>query len=285
MSQGVFRFVARMSRRALTFVALAGIASFAFAQSPPSAATPAPRTLRVLFVGNSLVYVNDLPAALRAVAAAQPTPVRIETQTFVAPGGTVAARWKDGKAAAALAGGHWDALVLQERGGLLACMVDAEQRTQAECRASDRAHRDFAAKAKAANTRVLLLATWGPDATWQSKLDRAAKQLAGRIDATIVPAGPALRRHAAKHGDAATFPDGIHPSLPATLVMAAQLHRAIVGTAPTATDVTLDFTLLPANAAVNGDSPMESQSALRGTPRKVVVKADAMAALIDAANL
>ena len=83
---------------------------------------------------------------------AQPTPVAIETQTFVAPGGTIADRWKDGHAAAALASGHWDVLVLQERGGLLACMVDPEQRTQSECRASDRAHRDFAAKAKAAKT-------------------------------------------------------------------------------------------------------------------------------------
>jgi len=271
-------------------IALACIAPIAFAQSTPASApasTPVPtqRMLRVLFVGNSLVYVNDLPATLRALAAAQPTPVRIETQTFVAPGGTVAERWKDGKAAAALADGHWDAIVLQERGGLLACMVDAEQRTQSECRASDRAHRDFAAKAKAANARVLLLATWGPDAAWQSKLDRAAKQLAGRIDATIVPAGPVLRRYANKHGNEATFPDGIHPSLPATLVMAVQLHRAIIGTAPRATDVTLDFALLPVNAAVDAGSPMESQAALRGSPRKVVVKADAISALIDAANL
>jgi hypothetical protein len=31
-----------------------------------------PRELRVLFVGNSLTYVNNLPATLRALAAAQP---------------------------------------------------------------------------------------------------------------------------------------------------------------------------------------------------------------------
>lgn len=107
-------------------------------------APQAPRTLRVLFVGNSLVYVNNLPAVLRAVAGAQPVPVVIDTQTFVAPGGTVAERWKDGHAAAALASGHWDFVVLQERGGLLACMVDPDQRTSADCRASDAAHRAFA---------------------------------------------------------------------------------------------------------------------------------------------
>ena len=153
----------------------------------------APRKLRVLFVGNSLTYVNDLPSTLRALAASQPTPVSIETQTFVAPGGSLSDRWNDGKAAAALDAGHWDALVLQERGGVLACMVESEQRSSADCRASDRAHREFAARAKSANTQVYVLATWGPNDVWQTKLDRAAKQIASRIDAQVIPAGKALR--------------------------------------------------------------------------------------------
>jgi hypothetical protein len=263
--------------RAFAFVLLA----LAFATH---AQDTAPRKLRVLFVGNSLTYVNDLPATLRALAAAQPTPVSIETQTFVAPGGTVAERWDDGKAAAALGEGHWDAVVLQERGGLLACMVDSEQRSQRDCRASERAHREFAARAKAAGAKTYVLATWGPDATWQTKLDRAAKQIAGRIDATVVPAGSSLRALAQRNGDKATFPDGVHPSLMATLVMAVQLHQAIVGTAPQPVDVTLDFALLPANAAITPDTPMESQAQLKGHPQKVLVKADAIAATIAAAK-
>ena len=101
-------------RRTLLALLLLALSSFAHAQEST------PRKLRVLFVGNSLTYVNDLPSTLRAIAAAQPTPVTIETQTFVAPGGSLADRWNDGKAAAALGAGHWDALVLQERGGVLA---------------------------------------------------------------------------------------------------------------------------------------------------------------------
>ena len=247
-------------------------------------ASQAPRTLRVLFVGNSLVYVNNLPATLRAVAKAQPTPVVIDTQTFVAPGGTVAERWSDGHAADALAAGQWDFVVLQERGGLLACMVDPEQRTSSECRASDHAHREFARAAKAAGARVLLLSTWGPDKAWQGKLDRAAQQLAGRLDAGVVPAGHALRAYAAQHGQEATFPDKLHPSVAATLVMAAQLHRAIVGALPQATDVLLDFALLPVRAAVKPDAPMEAQAQLQGDGRKLLVKADAMQALVEAAR-
>src|SRR5688572_27063200 len=133
------------------------------AEPAVAATTTAPRELRVLFVGNSLVYVNNLPATLRALAAAHVTPVRITTATFVAPGGTVAERWKDGHAAAALRSSKWDAIVLQERGGLLACMVDAEQRAQGECRASERAHKQFAELAREHGARTLLLATSGPD--------------------------------------------------------------------------------------------------------------------------
>lgn len=45
------------------------------------AATPEPERpeLRVLFVGNSLVYANNLPGLLRALAAAQPSGPRIVT--------------------------------------------------------------------------------------------------------------------------------------------------------------------------------------------------------------
>ena len=279
----MMRAMARRTCPAL-FLALAMPLLLALAGLARAQDAAAPRTFHVLFVGNSLTYVNDLPATLRAIAASQPTPVTIETQTFVAPGGTLAERWDDGHAAAALGQGHWDAVVLQERGGLMACMVDSAQRMGSECRASERAHKDFAARAKAAGARTLLLATWGPDTAWQAKLDRAAKQMASRIDARVVPAGTALRALARRNGEGATFPDGVHPSLVATLVMAVQLHQAIVGTAPQATDVTLDFALLPANAAIKPDAPMESQAQLKGSGNKVLVKADAIAATIAAAR-
>ena len=246
--------------------------------------TTAPRELRVLFVGNSLVYVNNLPATLRALADAQATPVRITTATFAAPGGTVAERWKDGHAAAALRGGTWDAIVLQERGGLLACMVDAEQRAQGECRASERAHKQFADLAREHGARTLLLATWGPDEAWQLKLDRAIKQLASRTSAEVIPAGSVLRAYAAEHPQTPTFPDKVHPSLPATLIMAAQLYRAITGSDAQARDVTIDFPLLPANALVKADAPMEGQPQLAGNGKRIVVKADAIAMLLGASK-
>jgi hypothetical protein len=272
--------IRRFAFSAVLFVL--AVVPMAHAQSPAPA--PAPKTYRVMFVGNSLTYVNNLPAMVRALAAAQPTPVRIETQTFVAPGGSLAERWKDGAAAKALGEGHWDALVLQERGGLLACMVDPEQRSSSECRLSDRAHRDFAARAKAVGARTYVLATWGPDDSWQARLDRAAKQMAARIDADVIPAGTTLRHYANQHGEKKTFPDGTHPSVPATVIMAAQVYRALVGSDAQAADITIDFWLLPPNAALQPAHPIESQPHLQGDGKRMVFAAAAVAPLLAEAK-
>ena len=89
----------------------------------PSGARPASERphYRVLFIGNSLIYVNNLPAVLAALAAAQPEPVVIATATYVQGGGSIAERWADGAAASALRRGGWDAVILQERGALPEC--------------------------------------------------------------------------------------------------------------------------------------------------------------------
>jgi hypothetical protein len=274
MSQTIQRFAFSALLFGLAMVPIA------HAQSPAPAA--APKTYRVMFIGNSLTYVNNLPGMVRALAAAQPAPVHIETQTFVAPGGSLAERWQDGAAAKALDEGHWDALVLQERGGLMACMLDPDQRSTSDCRMSERAHREFAARAKAVGARTYVLATWGPDDSWQARLDRAAKQMAGRIDAAVIPAGTTLRHYANQHGEKKAFPDGTHPSLPATVIMAAQVYRALVGSDAQAADVTIDFWLLPPDAALQPANPIESQPHLQGTG--MVFAAAAVAPLLAEAK-
>ena len=254
-------------------------------------AAPAPaRELRVLFVGNSLTYVNNLPRLLHAMAASQPGRPAITTMTYAAPGGTVAERWADGHAAAALRDGHWDVLVLQDRGGLLACLVDSERRQESECRASERAHRDFAELAGSRGSRVLLLATWGPDGDWQRRLDEAIRKLSGKLrsggaDVAVVPAGSTLRAWARRQpADAPAFPDGVHPGLPASLVMAAQLYRAVAGEDAQPHDLAIDFPLLPANALVKPGAPLESQAQLAGDGHGLLLKADALAPLLEAAR-
>jgi hypothetical protein len=69
--------------------------------------------IHVLFIGNSLTYVNDLPKMVAELAkAGKQRPLRYERET---PGGcTLEKHWKDGKALAKIRSRKWDFVVLQD---------------------------------------------------------------------------------------------------------------------------------------------------------------------------
>ena len=75
------------TRRRLLLAAACLLASLLAASSfAQEAKKPASKALRVLFVGNSYCYVNDLPGMLRDLAKSQPKGVQIEVES-VTPGG------------------------------------------------------------------------------------------------------------------------------------------------------------------------------------------------------
>lgn len=255
----------------------------ALAGSAP-AASPQRPVQRILLIGNSLIYTQNVPGLLRALAVAQAEGPTIETATFVAPGGTLAERWKDGAAAKALRENDWDAVVLQERGGLLACMASSEQRQQPECRASQRAHKQFADLAKSRGARVLLFGTWGPDAAWQQNLDRGLAAIARNTGTEIVELGEMLRAQDKRQPSTPMFSDGVHASLEGAVLIAARLYRGIAGRAPVAAELELDFALLPANAAIKPELPIERQPQLARTGKPLRIPANSIAGLIAVAN-
>jgi len=248
-------------------------------------ASPSERpTRRVLFVGNSLVYVQNVPGLLRALSKAQAGGPVIETATFVAPGGTLAERWKDGAAAKAIREEKWNVVVLQERGGVLACLASPQRRQEPDCRASERAHKQFADLAKSRGARVLLYGTWGPDSAWQQNLDRGQTLVSRSSGAEVVELGEMLRAQDKRQPATPMFSDGIHASLEGAVMIAARLYRGIVGTAPKANDLELDFALLPPNAAIKPELPIEKQPQLAATGKSVRVPADSIAGLLAVAN-
>jgi hypothetical protein len=73
----------------------------------------ASRPLRVLFIGNSYTYVNDLPRMLARIAATAGTPPAITTDQVVQGGATLHDHWNDGVAQARIAKEQWTHVVLQ----------------------------------------------------------------------------------------------------------------------------------------------------------------------------
>lgn len=238
------------------------------------------RQYRVLLVGNSLTYTNNLPALLRAVGASQGTP--IVTETWVAPDGTLAERWRDGHVADALRARKFDAVVLQEMGGLAGCLASASQQRKAPCAASTHAHEEFSRLATAHGAKTLLLTTWARDARGQARIDRGMRQLAVDTGATLLDGAAAIESMRKSQPSIRPYPDGTHPSTQASLMLAVALYRGITGTVPVARDLRVTAPLLPVNAAVSGSSALETQAALAGAGQVTVVPASLVAPLVNA---
>ena len=244
------------------------------AQEPPA------KEYRVLLVGNSLTYTNNLPALLRAVGASQGT--TITTETYAAPGGTLSERWRDGKAAEALRARKFDVVVLQEIGGQVGCLASASRTRTAPCAATVQAHESFAALAKASGAKTLLFTTWSHDERMQGRINRGMRQLAKDNDATLFNAAAAIGALYKAVPATTPYPDGTHPSTQASLMMAVALYRDITGNAPAPKPLRVGGPLLPVNAAVSAASPLETQSALAGDGKVTVVPVALIEPLVKA---
>jgi hypothetical protein len=254
---------------------------------PPTATQAAsglpdrPPELRVMLVGNSLTYANNLPALLRAVGAAEGRP--IGTETFAAPGGTLSERLADGAVTRALQERHFDAVVLQEQGGhLAACMSSPSAQRKAPCAASRKAYATITEQARARGAKVVLMATWGPDERWDARLARSVELHAKATGSETFHAARALQALRTAMPGVQLIPDGIHPSTQGALILALALYRNLTGEPAAAHPLRIDAPLLPINAAVSPSMPLESQPALAGDGKTTMVPVELVAPLVEA---
>lgn len=73
---------------------------------------PAGKPVRVLFIGNSLTFSNDLPAVVQSIAAS--LKVRLEYDACTMGGANLEDHWRHGKCKQMLDGSKWDYVVLQQ---------------------------------------------------------------------------------------------------------------------------------------------------------------------------
>lgn len=150
---------------------------------PTPTEMPMPQ-VRLLFIGNSLTYGNDLPGLVKqvAIAAGQPAP----TVKMVASGGyNLEDHWNDGAARKALAEGRWDYVILQQGpSSLSASQKDLLTWT-----------RRFAPEIRRAGGRPALYMVWPEKArlaVWRD-VGIAYAAAAADVDGLLLPAGDAWR--------------------------------------------------------------------------------------------
>ena len=192
-----------------------------------AATSPTARNDNVLFVGNSLTYVGNLPAVFAALSSNDGRSVT--SDMIVRGGATLTQRVADGSVARALERKKYAALVLQERGGDLLCSFGPES-----CAESRQAIRALADLAKRKRVTVVLLGTYQSNPLASRGLVDSESAAAAEASIPYIEVSETLQRFQLTAPELTWFaPDGMHPGKDLTLLNAILLHRALWGSLPT----------------------------------------------------
>jgi hypothetical protein len=216
--------------------------------------------LRVVFVGNSYTYTNDLPMLFRALVHSQNPQRDVQTEAFVTPGGYLNERWREGVVQRYLKANRVDVLVLQEAGGWLRCADSAPLRSTFACTDSLRTHRRYAEFAARLGVRTVVFGTWGADVREQSSISRVTRRLSKAIDALPADAGEAILALRKLDPQAELFTDRIlHPSPDVSMLAAVMLYARIEGWLPEARTIMLEQPLISVAAQPDARIPLSMQ--------------------------
>src|ERR1043166_7843017 len=194
-------------------------------------------SVSVLFVGNSLTQVNDLPGVFKQFAEESPLHLTVEGSAITPGGAFLYDHWNHGQAVAMLRDKHPNFLILQGQSTEPLSARESFSRGAAL----------FKSEADRVGGTTIMFATWarpandpyykeassgGSPATMQAGLDAAYASVANDIGARLAPVGVAFTR---VQNDAPKIQllDGTqHPSPAGTYLAAAVLFRAMFNVPP-----------------------------------------------------
>jgi hypothetical protein len=183
---------------------------------------------RVLFVGNSYTFVNDLPACVSRIDPG------LATFSVTAGGQTLSGHLREGMALREIASGRYDVVVLQEQS--LAPLISPD--------AFESALSEFARATRAQHARPILYETWsrarpgdpafnatdtsGP-ADMDSRLEEEFRSAAGKFGLERAPVGAAFSLLRIRgRGERLIAEDGSHPTPEGTYLAALVIVQAII---------------------------------------------------------
>lgn len=175
-----------------------------------------------LFVGNSLIYYNDLPTLFDQFAALQNSDVRFTSEMLAEAGVSLSEHLDLGAYESALGSRHYDLVILQEVGGWPLCAAANERcaKTEGSLAQMDRL-------ASQGGAIVIWLGTWHPVPEAQAQLSSITRQLGSKLGIEIVDAG-GLFTTASEPPGPLLLPD-YHPDVLGSWMLAAMIYAAVTG--------------------------------------------------------
>jgi hypothetical protein len=183
-----------------------------------------PGALKVLFIGNSLTFQNDLAAMVGELVRGADPGRPLAITHVAAPGVSLADHLKDGTAARTIARAPWDYVVLQER---TATPIEDPAMFESSVRKLD-------AQIRAHGAKTLLYEVW-PRLGQQDprELHDTFARVATAVNVTLVPVAVAWRRALAANPKLALYqPDGYHATRLGAYLAACVFYGVLTGRSP-----------------------------------------------------
>jgi len=206
----------------------------------------------VLFIGNSLTYVNDLPFIVEALADSVPglTPgERLSPAMTAYPDYALEDHWNTGTAVRAIDANRWDIVVLQQGSSAL---------DESRVLLRDWTKK-FDVKIRASGARTAMYAVW-PLATRQFDFDRVNESYtlaAQDVSGMLFPVGEAWRAAWRRDPNMALYAaDGLHPTVRGSYVAGLVITSMLLDRSPVGMPARFTIrtgatiTIPPADAAV-----------------------------------
>ena len=189
---------------------------------------PDSHKLRVLFIGNSYTYVNNLPAIVAGLA--ESAHESLESEMIAAPGATLKKHWEDGKAVEALKHGHWDYVVLQEQSTL--GLVSQGGPPINNPKTFHEYARLFDSEIRSSGARTIFFLTWARQNLPESQplLTNAYLSIAKELHAIVTPVGIAWQTALKKNPSVALHQKDLsHPTPAGSYLAACVLYSTLFG--------------------------------------------------------
>ena len=211
----------RVSRRCLVAVLLVACL---LALGDSSNARGPKGQLRVLFIGNSLTYANDLPAIVGALAEASGQGPFIHESVAI-PDLSLEDQWNRGDATRAIAAEKWDVVVLQQGPSGL----EESRKLLLEYT------RLFAKEIRASGAKPALYMVWPSQARFKD-FDRVVESYrlaADDVKAILFPVGQAWREAWKSDPNIALYSeDKFHPSIAGSYLAALVIYEKLFAASP-----------------------------------------------------
>jgi len=212
---------------------------------------------RVLFIGNSLTYTNDLPGMVQALARAAGLPP-LQASSITKGGASLDDLWALHEVPTAIAEGHWEVVVLQQGPSSL-----PESRVLLRA-----ATQRYAEAIRRAGGRPALYMVW-PAAGWAGDFDAVSESYtlaAHDVDGILFPVGAAFRLARQIDPSVELFSDdGFHPSPTGTYLAALVIVGRLYDRSPVG---------LPARFTVGGGAMMSVPGDLAAVLQEAAAQAN-----------